>query len=57
MKSFDFKELLPSKSILTVKTTKSCMFSCVLYVPDNVLTVTFCKFYMEARPSYHTYLS
>ena len=38
MKSFDFKELLTSKSILTVKTTKSCiMISCILYVPDNVL--------------------
>ena len=37
MKSFDFKELLNSKSILTVKTTKSCMISCILYVPDNVL--------------------
>ena len=37
MKGFDFKELLTSKSILTVKTAKSCMFSCILYVPDNVL--------------------
>ena len=37
MKSFDFKELLTSKSVLTVKTTKSCMLSCILYVPGNVL--------------------
>ena len=37
MKNFDFKELLTSKSILTVKITKSCMFSCISYVPDNVL--------------------
>ena len=37
MKSFDLKELLTSKAILTVKTTKSCMFSCILYVPVKVL--------------------
>ena len=37
MKSFDLKELLTSKAILTVKTTKSCMFSCMLYVPVKEL--------------------
>ena len=37
MKSFDLKELLTSKAILTVKTTKSCMFSCILYVPVKEL--------------------
>ena len=37
MKSFDFKELLTSKSILTVKTTKLCMIYCILYVPENIL--------------------
>ena len=36
MKSFDLKELLTSKAILTVKTTKTCMFSCILYVPVKV---------------------
>ena len=37
MKSFNFKELLTSKSILTDKTTKLCVFSCILYVSDKVL--------------------
>ena len=37
MKSFDLKELLTSKAILTVTTTKSCMFSCILYVPVKEL--------------------
>ena len=37
MKSFDLKELLTSKAILTVKTTKLCMFSCILYVPVKEL--------------------
>ena len=37
MKSFDLKELLTSNAILTVKTTKSCMFSCILYVPVKEL--------------------
>ena len=37
MKSFDFKELLTSKSILTVKTRKSCMFSCIIYFSDKIL--------------------
>ena len=37
MKSFDLKELLTSKAILTVKTSKSCMFSCILYVPVKEL--------------------
>ena len=37
MKSFDFKELLTSKSILMDKTTKLCVFSSILYVSDKVL--------------------
>ena len=53
MKSFDLKELLTSKAILTVKTTKSCMFSCILYVPvKEVFLLT-----GDRRQARHFYLA